>query len=78
MPRAVTIGNCARCGESVRGAYGKDGLLLCLECRLMKARDAAIQMARKAGPAYDRWLETNGPKGRPPAGITTGGTDETG
>lgn len=76
MPRAIIDGQCGHCGEPVRGAYGKDGLLLCLECRLSKARDAAIQMANHEGPAYDAWVRTRGPLGRPRTGISTGGTDE--
>lgn len=27
-------------------------------------------MAAKSGPYYDKWLETNGPKGRPKGGGT--------
>lgn len=38
----------------------------CLECRIKRARESAIQLSNKSGPYYDRWLATRGPQGRPP------------
>lgn len=49
--------------------FGKP--LLCLNCGIKHSVIAASEMANKSGPAYDKWLETAGPQGRP-----RGKTDE--
>lgn len=65
MVYAVRERECSGCGEIVRGRIPPAGELLCIECAIKKAARAAMEMANKEGPAYDRWLATNGPKGRP-------------
>lgn len=65
MVYAVRTRYCTGCGAEVKGRIPPAGELLCIDCAIDKARDAATQMANKSGPAYDRWLATNGPKGRP-------------
>jgi len=56
---------CARCGGQVKGRIPVNGDVFCLTCNLDNAKEAALQLANKSGPYYDRWLATRGPQGRP-------------
>ena len=66
MVYAVRERKCDRCPTVVKGRIPPGGEFLCIECAIDKAKRAAIEMAQKSGPAYDRWLTTRGPQGRPP------------
>lgn len=56
---------CASCKTWIHGRFPLRGPVYCLECNLAHAHDAAVQMANKQGPYYDKWLSTRGPRGRP-------------
>lgn len=57
---------CADCGTLVFKMPRWDRDILCLECATTRAILAAQQMAAKSGPAWDKWLATNGPRGKAP------------
>lgn len=65
MVYAVRSRKCDDCPTVVMGRIPPTGPFLCIECAIAKAARAAMEMANKSGPAYDRWLETRGPQGRP-------------
>lgn len=65
MGYAVRERKCDTCPTVVKGRIPPSGEFHCVECNIKHAADAAIQMANKCGPAYDKWLETRGPQGRP-------------
>lgn len=56
--------NCRTCGRHTDecGQLSRRGY--CQPCGQAAAIAAAMQMAAKSGPAYDRWLQTAGPTGR--------------
>jgi hypothetical protein len=56
---------CSTCGAWTHGTYPAKAPVGCTACNLANAKDAALQMANKSGPHYDRWLATRGPQGRP-------------
>lgn len=67
MPHRYTkVGPCLDCGEQIVKRIARPGDMLCTNCALTRATLAAYQMATKSGPAWDKWLATNGPRGRPP------------
>lgn len=37
----------------------------CKACGIENAVQAALEMAAQSGPAWDRWVASRGPKGRP-------------
>lgn len=65
MVYAVRSRKCDGCTTVVKGRIPPGGEFLCIECAIAKAIRAATEMANKSGPAYDRWLKSPGPKGRP-------------
>lgn len=65
MVYAVRERKCDNCPTIVKGRIPPSGPLQCIECAIAKAGSAAMQMANKSGPAYDKWLTTRGPQGRP-------------
>lgn len=56
---------CATCTNIVKGRYSPSRPPRCVDCGINAMMIQQLSMARKAGPAYDKWLQTNGPKGRP-------------
>lgn len=65
MVYAVRERECAGCPTIVKGRIPATGDVWCITCSLDRGKDAALQMAQKSGPYYDRWLATRGPQGRP-------------
>jgi len=61
---------CNECGNPVTVNAQTVKAPRCYECGLAAHVEQIRQMAAKSGPYYDRWLETNGPKGRPKGGGT--------
>jgi DNA-directed RNA polymerase subunit RPC12/RpoP len=56
---------CEDCGtETTRNRTGGEPYV-CAECGITRGIQAALEMARKEGPAYDKWLSSRGPSGRP-------------
>lgn len=72
MVYAVRTRNCADCGQEVTGRLPMVKDIRCIACAITRAANAAREMAAKSGPAYDRWLETRGPQGRPRAEQQSG------
>ena len=54
---------CRLCGQPARPGESFTHRGYHYGCGLRRAEDAARQMAAKAGPYYDRWLASNGPRG---------------
>jgi hypothetical protein len=65
MPYAERTRKCHRCGKPFTARMKATGPVYGINCAIQNSIDAAIQMANKSGPYYDRWLETSGPQGRP-------------
>ena len=57
---------CEDCGVQVAKRPRVDKPMLCTECAVQRVTLAAQQMRAKSGPAWERWLTSNGPSGRPP------------
>ena len=66
MPYAYRERKCAKCPTIVKGHLPPTKDILCIECAVKNAMQAAVQLANKSGPYYDRWLASRGPQGRPP------------
>lgn len=66
MPYAERTRQCWKCHKPFTGRIAPKGPVYCVPCKIDNASDAAIQMANKEGPYYDRWLASGGPQGRPP------------
>lgn len=62
MAHATTF-ECEDCGQPATRARGGGKRKICADCGAANGPAAALQMAAKQGPAYERWLATNGPRG---------------
>lgn len=60
---------CAECHKPLFGHLPDTDDVWCVAHRLERSAAAALQLANKSGPFYDKWLETRGPKGRPRIGL---------
>lgn len=67
MARKETTGPCKDCGRTITKLELSKLRLICADCGEDRARRAAIEMATKSGPAWDRFLLSRGPQGRPPS-----------
>lgn len=56
---------CCVCGELTTGYYSPSKPVRCAECGIKVLEANSLAMYRKEGPGYERWLASNGPKGRP-------------
>jgi hypothetical protein len=56
---------CEDCGARVRRDLTSRRRGVCARCGVDRATAAALQMANKSGPAWDRFLASKGPAGRP-------------
>jgi hypothetical protein len=63
---------CEDCGQQIVRRIRPDKPALCGDCAESRVILAAQQMAAKSGPAWDKWLSTNGPAGRPRRGRQEG------
>lgn len=70
MPRKRgLIVQCDDCGgEAVRNLH-TNRPNLCTDCAIGRVASAAEQLRSKSGPAYERWLASNGPAGTRPPGT---------
>jgi len=63
---------CKRCGVGIEVSIRTKKLPLHVECGVDNAIEAALQMSRKSGPYYDRWVKAmtrkygHAPRGTPP------------
>jgi hypothetical protein len=66
MPYALRKVACTDCGAVVEGRFPKWKKQRCLDCAIVNMEIAALEMAKRSGTYYDRWLASAGPRGRPP------------
>ncbi len=59
-----TVRPCDMCGLVGRWRKKKNGMRYCIACGIARAVQAAAQLRAKAGPFYDAWLVSAGPRGR--------------
>lgn len=57
---------CEDCGVQVVKRSRADKPMLCTECAVQRVIVNAQQLRAKSGPAWERWLASNGPSGRKP------------
>ncbi len=70
MPRKYRkMEQCAQCGIETLGKLRSQRVVLCASCALERVISAAEQMRAKSGPAWDKWLASNGPAGGPRKGT---------
>lgn len=65
MTCAMRTIKCSDCPEMITGRFSPSKDYQCINCAIKRMESAATQMANKSGPAYDKWLESRGPRGRP-------------
>ena len=65
MPWGWKWGFCGKCSKPVYGQFRPGADMYCLEHRIQRSAESALQLANKSGPFYDKWKQTGGPKGRP-------------
>lgn len=62
MPYKLRVFQCAGCGREVNRRGPPDQVTRCIECAIARSTENILQLRRKCGPMYQRWL----------AGITAG------
>lgn len=65
MAYSIKERDCTTCGALVKGRIPALGDVHCIDCSVQLLAQAALEMHNKCGPAYDSWLQTRGPQGRP-------------
>ena len=48
---------CDKCGSTVQVGSRRKDAVLCLDCRIDRSTECAIQMYHRSGPYYDKWVE---------------------
>lgn len=65
MGNKVRTYNCADCGTVTTRRRRSYDPKICVNCGVTRLTVNSLLMHSKAGKGYDRWLNSNGPQGRP-------------
>lgn len=56
MPYKLRTFDCAGCGQPVERRGPPDQVTRCINCAIARSTENIVQLRRKCGPMYQRWL----------------------
>lgn len=57
MPYKLRTFECSGCGDLLERRAGADTKVRCINCAIARSVDNMVQLRRKVGPLYQRWVE---------------------
>lgn len=57
MPYKLRTFECAGCGQPVERRGPPDQVTRCITCAIQRSTDNIVQLRRKSGPLYQRWMQ---------------------